>query len=431
MRLLLVLLLLTSITAHAQLKGKEKKIIRAVEDHESDAINLLKQVVNMNSGTMNFDGVKAVGMVLKKEFDAIGFTTRWADGSSFNRAGHLIATYEGKPGAPRLLLIGHLDTVFEPDHPNQQYTMLNDSIMKGPGVVDMKGGDVIILHALKALKEANVLDQLSVEVVMTGDEEKSGSPIDLSKKAIREAAERADMALGFENGDSRFETAVISRRSSSGWELRVSGRPAHSSQIFSDEVGAGAIYELSRILNEFYSELRSEEYLTFNPGVVLGGTGITEDETNIGGAATGKNNIVAASAIAYGDIRAVSREQLQRAQEIMKRIVAENLPHTTAQIQFNEGGYPPMDRTEENKQLLTMFSQVSQDLGMGAVDAVQPINAGAADISFAADNVEAAMDGLGLSGGKDHTADEFGNLYLLEAAIKRAAILMYRLSEQK
>lgn len=430
MRILFFLLLITG-SAFGQLSNTEKKILKASEKDAADAIELLKTVVNMNSGTMNFEGVKAVGMVFKEEFNALGFTTTWEEGAAFNRAGHLIAVHEGKKGSPRLLLIGHLDTVFEPDHPYQKYIMEGDSIMHGPGVVDMKGGDVIILYAMAALKKAGVLDNLSVEVVLTGDEERSGSPIDLSKKAIREAADRADFALGFENGDSDFSTAVISRRSSSGWTLEVTGQPAHSSQIFSDNVGAGAIYETSRILTAFYDQLRNEQYLTFNPGVILGGTTVKEEESKSGGAAYGKNNVVSGKVVVHGDIRAVSTDQLNRAKSTMEKIIMENYPFTSAKISFADGGYPPMERSESNKALLEKYSGVSQDLGYGEVTAVEPINAGAADISFAADRTEGSIDGLGLSGGKDHTADEFGHLYNLKQAIQRAAIFMYRLSRDR
>ena len=97
-------------------------------------------------------------------------------------------------------MIGHLDTVFETGSPNQEYVMLNYTIMKGPGVVDMKGGDVIVLYAMKALKEAGKLETLNVEIVFTGDEEKSGSPIKLSKQALVEAAERAELPLVLKMG---------------------------------------------------------------------------------------------------------------------------------------------------------------------------------------------------------------------------------------
>lgn len=415
----------------AQITSAEKRIIKAVDQHNEDAEELLKAVVNINSGTMNLDGVRAVGMLFKEKFNALGFQTKWLDGSAFNRAGHLVATYKGrKAKGPRLLLIGHLDTVFETDSPNQEYVMLNDTIMKGPGVVDMKGGDVIVLYAMKALKEAGKLETLNVEIVFTGDEEKSGSPIKLSKQALVEAAKRADVAIGFENGDSNYRTAVVSRRGSTGWELKVTGNAAHSSQIFSENVGAGAIYEASRILTEFYTQLSKEEFLTFNPGLMLAGTDVDFTSGSDGGSAIGKSNVVAKDAVVKGDIRAVSPEQLERAKTVMQKIVRENYPKTKATLNFSNSGYPPLAPSEKNKKLLVQYSRVSEDLGFGKVEAVHPINAGAADVSFTSGLVNAAIDGLGLSGGKDHTIDEFGELRRLPVLTKRAAVFLYRLSNE-
>ncbi len=431
MKTLSVLLLLFPLVLTAQISRVEKKMVRSVDKHNENAVALLKEVVNINSGTMNLSGVRQVGAVFREKFDALGFKTTWVEGKTFNRAGHLVAVHEGSGNGPRLLLIGHLDTVFEPDSPNQEYVMVNDTIMKGPGVVDMKGGNVIILYAMQAFKEAGVLDEMSIEIVMTGDEEKSGSPLALSKQAITEAAERADIAIGFENGDSNYRTAVVSRRGSTGWELKVTGKAAHSSQIFSDKIGAGAIYEASRILNEFYTRLSSEEYLTFNPGLMLAGTAIDFKPGSDGGSASGKSNVVAKDALVGGDIRAVSREQLERAKKIMQQIVTENYPKTSAQLTFGDSGYPPLAPSEANKKLLEVYSKVSEDLGYGKVEPVHPINAGAADVSFTSGLVDAAIDGLGLSGGKDHTVDEFGELHRLPVLTKRAALFMYRLTHEK
>lgn len=428
--ILICLIVFSSGKLTAQLTKTEKKIVRSVDQNNEKYTNLLKEIVNINSGTMNFDGVKQVGMVLKKEFEALGLETKWVDGSAFGRAGHLVAVSKGSKG-PKMLLIGHLDTVFEPDSPFQQYTMLNDSIMKGPGVADMKGGDVIILLALKALKEANVLDQMQIEVVLTGDEEKSGSPLELSKKDLVEGAKRADIALAFENADGDPKTIVVSRRGSAGWRLMVSGNAAHSSQVFTNKVGVGAIYEASRILREFYEQLSKEENLTFNPGVILGGTSTSYDAGQSGGTAYGKSNVVAQEVIVTGDIRAVSLEQLEKAKRIMEEITANNYPGTSAEIIFNEGGYPPLAPSEGNRKLLSYYNSVSRDLGFGPVDAVNPRNAGAADVSFTSGLVDMAIDGMGLSGADDHTINETGNLNMLSVQAKRAAVLMYRLTYKK
>ena len=414
----------------AQLDKKEKEIIRSVDRNEESALELLEKSVNINSGTMNFKGVQEVGRLFQSELDKLGFETELTSGEAYGRAGHLVATHQGKPGL-KLLLIGHLDTVFELDSPFQSSSMVNDTVMKAPGVGDMKGGDVIIILAMQALKDAGLLDEMSIKIVMTGDEEKSGSPLELSKKDLVDGAKWADVALGFENGDGKHETIVIARRGSASWKLEVTGKPAHSSQVFTDRVGTGAIYETSRILNEFYSQLSVEENLTFNPGFILGGTSVELKEDGTGGSAFGKTNVVAEKALVRGDLRAVSLDQLDRAKEIMKEIVSENYPQTNAKLSFDEGGYPPLSQTEGSEKLLEFYSNISQDLGYGKVYAVNPRNAGAADISFTSGHVEMAVDGLGLSGADNHTVNETGNIDKVAVQAKRAAILMYRLSEMK
>lgn len=406
---------------------KENQLIAAVDARTPAAIELLKQVVNINSGTMNFEGIRNVGSIFMSQLNAIGFETRWAAGESFNRAGHLIAVHKGKKG-PRFLLIGHLDTVFEKDNPFQSYTMLNDSIMQGPGAADMKGGDVIMILAMQALHDAGLLQDMSVEIIMIGDEESSGDPLALSKKDLIEAAQRADVALAYEDGDGLSTTAVVSRRGSSDWTLTVKGNAAHSSQLFTKSVGSGAIYDASRILNEFYVALSKEENLTVNPGVIVGGNRVTHDAATNTGTAFGKNNIVSQDVIVKGDLRAVSIMQLEKARNIMREIVAANYPETSASIDFGDGGYPPMTLTEGNNTLLSYYSQVSIDLGFGPEVAVNPRNAGAADISFANDYVKMALDGIGLPGTDGHTINETANIDYLSVEAKRSAVLMYRLA---
>lgn len=402
-------------------------MLLTIDQETAYYISVLEKTVNINSGTMNFEGVRRVGDVYISEFEKLGMETQWIDGAPFKRAGHVVARTHGTTG-PRLLLIGHLDTVFEPESPFQSLVMVNDSIMKGPGVSDMKGGNVIILMALRALKEANLLHDMQIEVVLTGDEEHSGSPIELSKKALTDGAQRADIALAFENADGNPETLVVSRRGWTGWTLQVSGTPAHSSQVFTDGVGVGAIYEASRILNTFYQELTNEKNLTFNPGVIVGGTTTSYDSEQSQGTAFGKSNVVAQEAKVSGDLRAVSPEQLERAQKIMLRIASNNYPGTTAELTFSRAGYPPLPSTAGNQKLLHLYSTVSEDLGFGPVTAVDPRNAGAADISFTSGLVDMAVDGLGMSGAGAHTIHETGDLSKIPVQAKRAAVLMYRLA---
>ncbi|MEQ8812357.1 MAG: M20/M25/M40 family metallo-hydrolase [Imperialibacter sp.] len=421
-----LMLLFFATSLQGQVSKTEIRLTKYIDQHNNEALQLLEEIININSGTMNFDGVKAVADVLMPRFKALGMEVEWKDGSAWNRAGHLVARTKGGKGK-KILLIGHLDTVFELESPFQKYKVLIDSTASGPGIADMKGGDVIILQALSALNNAGLLKDMSITVVMTGDEELSGDPLSLSKQELVEAAKWADIALGFENGDGNPGTANVARRSSSGWTLKVTGNAAHSSQVFKPEVGAGAIYETARILTEFYDALSKEEYLTFNPGMILGGTNVAYDESIDGGRATGKSNVVAKDAIVTGDIRTISPEQLQRTQKTMTEIVAKHLPKTNATISFDEG-YPPFAPTEGNYELLKQLSKVSTDLGFMAVEPVNPSNAGAADISFTSPYIEMGLDGLGMGGKNDHTVNETGDLKVLPMQTKRAAVLLYRLT---
>lgn len=403
----------------------DAELIAHVDTHEGRALDLLERAVNINSGTMNLAGVREVGDLFRSEFDALGFETEWVDGRPFERAGHLVAGWEA--GEPRILLIGHLDTVFEPESPFQRFERIDGNRARGPGTIDMKGGNVVMLYALKALKAAGVLDGMSVRVVLTGDEEHRGEPVELAAAALVDAARWADYAIGFEDGDGDPETAVIARRGSSSWSLRVTGQPAHSSQVFRDDIGYGAIYEAARILDAFRTELSSEPNLTFNPGVIVGGTEVELDREASAGTAFGKSNVIAEHATVEGDLRALSGEQLEMAVGRMREIVSDSLPHTQAEITFRHR-YPPMAPTPGNNRLLELYDRVSRDLGFGPVTAVDPRRAGAADISFAAEHVEMALDGIGLMGVGGHTVEETADLTTLGMQTKRAALLLHRLS---
>lgn len=408
----------------------EERIVTWVEEHNDQALALVERTVNINSGTLNFEGVRRVGDILAEELEALGFETEWIDGTDFGRAGHLVARRSGEPGGLQTLLIGHLDTVFEPDSPFQRYRRLDEDRARGPGVTDMKGGNVVMLHALRALQAVEVLDELNVTVVLTGDEERSGRPLDSARAVLVDAARQADVAIGFEDGDGNPQTAVIARRGSGSWRLEVNGKPAHSSQIFQPEIGAGAIYEASRVLTAFREGLSDEKDLTFNPGVILGGTDVDFDGAEAKGSAFGKNNVIAEHALVLGDLRAVSPEQYDRATAKMRAIVMDHLPHTEAKITLSPS-YPPMGATPANRELLALYDEVSRDLGFGPVEAVNPRNAGAADVSFAAGHVAMALDGIGLMGTGGHTVDETADLTTLPMQTQRAAVLLLRLARQQ
>ncbi|WP_228850907.1 M20/M25/M40 family metallo-hydrolase [Aegicerativicinus sediminis] len=426
--LLLLLVSFGNLTASygQKLNRTEKKILKSVEANNIEAIEFLKEVVNINSGTMNHEGVKEVGKVFGDAFEQIGFNTSWIDMSEVNRAGHLFAEIKGNRGK-RVLLIGHLDTVFEADSPFQEFTMVNDSIAHAPGGNDMKGGNVIILYALKALADNGLLKDAQIIAAFTGDEEATGKPLSISRKPLIDAGKRSDIALGFENSTG-YNEATITRRGSSDWKVETSGVRAHSSEIFSDRVGAGAIFEMSRIINEFYNKVKGEEFLTFNPGILLGGTQMNYQQELSKGDVFGKSNVVAQTAVVYGGLRFISEEQKENARAKMREIAANNLPNTSAKISFIDS-YPAMAPTEGNMAVLDELSQVSQALGQGKVEPYDPLKRGAADVSFVAAYTD-CLDGLGAMGDFGHTPQETVNLNTFENLTKRAALLIYRLINQ-
>src|SRR5215204_2247075 len=348
----------------------ERAIVAAVDTGNADALALLEKSVNINSGTHNFAGVRAVGDLFRKEFDALGFKTTWVDGTAFKRAGHLVADHPGR--GPRIILIGHLDTVFEPESPFQKFQRLDDKTAKGPGIIDMKGGDGIIVAALKALKSAGVLNDMNLVVVMTGDEEDSGDPQAAARAALVAAAKGAQYALGFEDGPGDPKFAVTARRGTSSWTLEVKAKTGHSSQIFRQDIGYGANYELARILDGFRRRLAGQAHLTFNPSLVVGGTTTEVDEVLSKGSASGKTNVIAERAVAIGDLRTLSNEQLQHARETMTAVVVESpLGQTQATLTFDDG-YPSLAPGPGNEALLVEYDRISRELGFGQVSAVSP-----------------------------------------------------------
>ncbi|WP_337044593.1 M20/M25/M40 family metallo-hydrolase [Emticicia sp. 17c] len=422
----LLFLLTLSLGSYAQnISVTEKKVIEHIRANITQTEKLLEQVVNINSGTLNHEGVKAVGQIFRQEFEAMGFTTEWISlPDSLNRAGHLVAYRKGKKGK-KLFLIGHLDTVFEKSMPFTPFTRLNDSTATGQGVNDMKGGDVMIIAALKALHAQKLLNDTSITVYFTGDEESSGKPTSISRKDFIDRARESDIALAYETAQS-FNIAATARRGASGWELITHGKTGHSSGIFSQNMGYGAIYEAARILDAFRETLSHEKYLTFNPGVITGGTEVSYDPASAKGEAVGKTNIISQKVIVTGDLRFISEAQKEAARAKMQAIVNNNLNGTKAEIKFTDG-IPAMEPTQANTDLLKVLSKISLDLNMGEVKAGDPGSRGAGDISYIAQYVP-CLDGLGASGKGAHAPGEAINLKEFPALTQRTALLIYRLT---
>jgi glutamate carboxypeptidase len=412
------------LTAQGTLTPDERRIRDAITASRDEQIAYLQRIVDIPSATLDTLGVKRVGAVFKATFDSLGFTTSWASlPDSVRRAGHFIAEHKGKPGAVRMLLIGHLDTVVWPEGPTW---VREDSMARGVGSGDMKGGDVIILYALKALNKTGKLKDLNITVVFTGDEEHAGLPIEVARRDLIQAAQRNDVALAFEGGNRT--DATTGRRGASAWRLTVTGRQGHSAGIFGNGPGYGAIYELARIINTFREQLAGEQYLTFNVATVVGGTDVSYDTVAVSGSAASKLNIIPKSATAHGDLRFISEEQKERTRAKMRDIVSHHLPGTDASITFTDE-YPAMSPTVGNVRLLAIYDTSSKALGYGAVDALDPGRRGAGDVSFVAPLID-GLDGLGALGSGSHAPGERVNLATLPMQTERAALLFLRVGSK-
>ena len=405
----------------------EQRIAADVRARSGEAIRMLEESVNINSGTMNHAGVREVGERYRAEFEQLGFKTRWIDlPPELRRAGHLVATREGTQGK-RLLLLGHLDTVFEADSPVKKWERKGDRV-SGQGVNDMKGGNLIILEALRALHKAGALDNTSITVMFTGDEEDPGKPVAVSRAEMIRLAKRSDMVLAWEAtvlDNEGKATATVGRRAASMFRLEVKGKQGHSQGVFSADAGYGAIYEAARILDGFRVQV-VEPDLTYNPGIILGGTQVEYDETMARGTATGKTNVIANTVTVKGDLRYLDYAQRDRAHKTMRAILSQNLPGTSASIDFTES-YPPMAVTPGNLKIMDLYSQASEDAGLGPIDALPAGQRGAGDIQFVAPFRD-TLDGLGATGKGSHSPDEYLEIASIESGAVRTAVMLYRLT---
>ena len=403
---------------YCRITSEEQRILDQVKMGVADCVRELGEAVSIDSRTENLSGVREAGDYFGRLLADLAFETRWISmPPSMGKAGHLWAERKGRRGN-RLLLVGHLDTVL----PAAGFKRIGNRAT-GSGVNDMKGGNLVIIHALKALRAINALEDRQIIVCFTGDEEAPGSNLTVARHDLIAGARRSDLALVFEGGDRNLITTA--RRGITFWELEVQGPTGHSAGIFSDAIGSGAVFETARILHQFHDNLRGEDRLTFNPGVIVGGSSAQLDES--GGSAIGKANVIAQRVLVRGDLRFLDPEQLARVKSKMREIVGRNLIRTSAEIRFADR-YPAMTATPGSMALFSQLDQVSRDLDYGALQPCDPRLRGAGDASFIAPIIP-TIDGLGVRGNGAHTPNEDIDLDSLKELIERAAILIYRLTQ--
>jgi glutamate carboxypeptidase len=420
-----------SSAASARLSRAEETMTKTIDAEQQRTLSMLERWVDQNSGTMNKAGVEAVRDMVEPEFRQLGFRTEWIHMSAVGRAGHLVARHAGSRRGKRLLLIGHLDTVFEPDSPFQRWTLEGDRA-HGPGSGDDKGGDAVIIAALRAMQAAGTLKAANITVFLTGDEEDAGRPLAIARRDLINEGKRADVALDFEDlavsdgPNGPMDMGSTARRSAGSWTLTVTGRSAHSAGV--GPADYGAIYELARIIDQFRREL-PEDKLTYNVGLIGGGQTANLDSDKIRLEASGKTNIIAATAVARGDMRAISQDQIDRVEAKMRAIVGRPLAGAHAEITFDQDIYPPMPPTQGNRAVLAELNAVNKDMGLEEMGELDPAERGAGDISFVAAEVS-GLAGMGPASSGSHTASETVFIPTIFKQAKRAAILMSRLAAQ-
>ncbi|WP_434386698.1 M20 family metallopeptidase [Melittangium boletus] len=343
----------------------------------------LAALVEVNSWTENPKGGREVGALLREQLALPGLTAEVV--ASTRYADHLVFRSQGAPGRAPLALVGHLDTVFPPGR--FEGYRVDGPLRRGPGVLDMKGGLVVIAWALKALVAAGGLERLPpLRLVVVSDEE-VGSPE--GTRVIREAIAGAEACLVFESG--RAGDAIITRRKGTGMAVATAhGKAAHAGNAHQE--GANALWALARFVDRVQQLTDYPRGLTVNVGKVTGGQG---------------KNTVPDQAVAEVDLRFCTRADgeslVQRFHEAAREAAA-GVPGTRVEVQ---GGVArePLERTEASAALMDAYGACAHLSGLGRGES--PLVGGGSDASTSSAMGIPSIDGLGPRGKGFHTVEEF------------------------
>jgi glutamate carboxypeptidase len=344
----------------------------------------LERLVNIDCGSYTPAGVDQVGRWVASFLADLGATVETRPDPAGRLGATVVATFDGRAGAPRALLVGHLDTVFDPGTASERPFRIDDDVAYGPGVTDMKSGLLAGLYALKAIiGERGGLPFERLVFVANPDEE-IGSPT--STPHIRELAAGVDVALVLEcaraNGD-----IVSARKGILDLRMVVHGRAAHAG--VEPHKGRSAILEAARIVRELHDLNGRWAGVTVNVGVIAGGT---------------RPNVVAERCSLEVDVRATAREALETAEAEIRRIAeATEVPDTTVEFEPMARWWP-MERLERSGRLVEHAKSVAAALGFAVADAS---TGGASDANTTSGMGVPSLDGLGPIGGNDHAPTEY------------------------
>jgi glutamate carboxypeptidase len=344
----------------------------------------LERLVNIDCGSYTPSGVDEVGRWVASFLADLGATVETRPDPAGRLGSTVVATFQGRQGTPRALLIGHMDTVFDPGTAAERPFRIDDGIARGPGVTDMKSGVLAGLYALKAIiGERGGLPFERLAFVANPDEE-IGSPT--STPHIREFATDADVALVLEcaraNGD-----IVSARKGFTDVRITVHGRAAHAG--VEPEKGRSAVLEAARIVRQLHDLNGRWPGVTVNVGQISGGT---------------RPNVVAERCELAVDVRATARDALETAEAEIRRIAeATEVPDTTVEL-VRSAGWWPMEKLDRSGRLVEHAQGVAQALGFEVTDTS---TGGASDANTTSGMGIPSLDGLGPVGGNDHAPTEY------------------------
>ena len=354
---------------------------------------LLEAMVRQHSPSRHKAGVDAVGSLVVECLASLGFCEERHGQSEFGD--HLLfRSPAAAAGSPAILLFGHLDTVFPLDSPFRGYHD-DGTRVRGPGVIDMKGGVVCAIFALKALDDCGLLADMPVTLLCNSEEE-IGSPS--STALFREEARRSRAALGFECGGLNGEI-VTGRKGRSGWRLEVRGRAGHAAFAGPDK--ASAILELAHQVIALEGLNDPGRGLVLNVGVVGGGIG---------------PNTVSDQAFAEIDARFLRLSDAQATERRVAEIASQPTIAGTRALLHATGGRPPMEQSPGNTALARLICSEASQLGLPCL---AELRSGVSDANTLAAMGIPVVDGLGPIGAGDHSERE----YLLRDSLGQRTLL--------
>ena len=388
---------------------KAKQVVQRAEQLMEQYLDDLKTTVNIDSGTYTKNGVDRVAAYLEERFQSFGFSTRIEQQKEYGN--HLVATHSGSAtNGPRILLIGHIDTVFPEGEAGRRPFAISTKdggrIATGPGVLDMKSGVLIGMYGLHILIAAQEANYQSVTFVCNSDEE-IGSPS--SKPLIEELAKQSDAAIVLEPGRA-VATVVSSRRTSGQYRVEVRGVSAHAG--VEPQKGRNAILELSYQVQKMQALNGTVPGTTLSVGVIHGGE---------------RTNVVPDYAYFDMDVRASDQAGIQAIEAAMRRVVTQNVLQGT---KITLSGYmqtQPFERNGLNARLIQLVKEVGSELGLRIEDVG---SGGASDANNTAAVGVPTIDGLGAGGGLAHNPGEYIELDYLPTRIALLAGLVQKIREQ-